>query len=413
MKTQSEGSAPEAPPLEDDTPTTPRILLAAAFLAYFGLIATNFDAPGNVAPVDVLLAMMIVYGFFHMVAHRSPARLTFQKALPFLWLILVGSLLGLLGIGLAPYALEQLVRDFLSILTFFALWEVLDRPRLVDVARLALMVAVPIALALMAVMQYDHRPQGMFANPNVAAHFIGLSTIFLAASSRSKAQAITWVIIGVLGLRFAASFGALSMYCAAGAVAVWQARKGLSRAGYYLALVGVILLAAASVSFVLSPSATIDTATGAFGGGEESVTFGADRFDRSRTGRFEKWEAGWESFLDMPLGVGPDGVVHTGVTDDLKELHNDWLAYLVERGIVGFVGLGGFWVVLFRSAQPGGVARIILIATLVTTFVREVSHYRHWWLILALAFAWDRFHDAAASRSPETDSAAELSRSAA
>ncbi len=409
MRTQPDEVAPhrsESDPVADVNPV-PRIVFVGAFLAYLGVVFTRFEAPGNVAPVDAILAVFLAYGFFHMLQHRSPVRRTLRRALPFLWLILIGSMLGLLGIGLAPYAIEQLARDFLSVLSFFAMWEVLDRPKLIDAARWGLVVAVPLALVSMAVVGYDHRPQGMFANPNVAAHFIGLSTIFLAMTSRSKAQVIFWVIVGVLGVRFAASFGALSMYCAAGAVVVWRTRRTLSRSGYYLALVGTIILAVASVSFVLSPSNTIDGATGAFGGGEDSVTFGADRFDRSRTGRIEKWQAGWENFVDTPLGIGPDGVVNTGVTADVKELHNDWLAYLVERGILGLVGLFGLWVVLWRDARPGGVARIIIVATLVTTVVREVSHYRHWWLILALAFAWDRFHqpqhspvDAAAASDP-------------
>ena len=77
---------------------------------------------------------------------------------------------------------------------------------------------------------------------------------------------------------------------------------------------------------------------------------------------------------------------HRGVP---LEIHNDALGYLVERGVLGLIGYIGFWVVVWKASRPGGLARMLIIGSLVQGMFRETFHYRHMWLIIALAFVMD------------------------
>jgi hypothetical protein len=65
------------------------------------------------------------------------------------------------------------------------------------------------------------------------------------------------------------------------------------------------------------------------------------------------------------------------------------LAYLVERSVVGLVGLVGFVIVLWRRMPRSGAARVLLGIVMVGSLVRETLNYRHVWIILAIALVVD------------------------
>jgi O-antigen ligase len=126
-------------------------------------------------------------------------------------------------------------------------------------------------------------------------------------------------------------------------------------------------------------------------------TVNPQRFERSRDGRLQLWSEGIDAWSESPLGVGPDGVKSRtiGVRGGAKEsggayeIHADALGYLVERGIIGLVGYFGLWITLWRSDSRRGIGRALITALLVAGLFRETMHYRHAWLLLAVAFALD------------------------
>ena len=101
---------------------------------------------------------------------------------------------------------------------------------------------------------------------------------------------------------------------------------------------------------------------------------------------------------DEPLiaGVGPENFRE--VDGRGNQLHNDLLAFLVERGLLGGFGLVmlgalAFWrsIALLRISGPFGeqvgLRSIVFLATMVSVLVEslthQVFHSRELWLVLA------------------------------
>ncbi len=125
------------------------------------------------------------------------------------------------------------------------------------------------------------------------------------------------------------------------------------------------------------------------------------RFDRSSGGRLSLWSRGIDALVEHNAflwGVGPENfrVVDAAQTDN--QLHNDTLAFLVERGLIGVLGLGLFAFIparraLFalRHAGRSPLARYelavflgFLAATVVESITHQLFRTRELWLALAV-----------------------------
>ena len=87
----------------------------------------------------------------------------------------------------------------------------------------------------------------------------------------------------------------------------------------------------------------------------------------------------------------------------MKEAHDDYLATLVERGVLGFVGLLlliGTIIIRASNIDPRQMSaefrRVVpstapligaLVAMAVSAFTHEVLHYRHFWTLLGILAA--------------------------
>jgi hypothetical protein len=126
------------------------------------------------------------------------------------------------------------------------------------------------------------------------------------------------------------------------------------------------------------------------------------RFEKSSGGRFSLWQRGIDALLEHNAffwGVGPENfrVVDAAETDN--QLHNDTLAFLVERGLIGVMGLALFAGIAMGRAisilQIAGKASkrarlelVVFLAVIVATMVESLTHQmfrtRELWLVLAI-----------------------------
>ncbi len=103
--------------------------------------------------------------------------------------------------------------------------------------------------------------------------------------------------------------------------------------------------------FLISPGG--DSISYGNGSWQINSSISSERLDKSQGSRFSIWTDAWNAFSKSPLGVGPDGVHQRQIAiinGHPLEIHNDALGYLVERGVLGFIGFIGFWVVIWRAA---------------------------------------------------------------
>jgi O-antigen ligase len=124
------------------------------------------------------------------------------------------------------------------------------------------------------------------------------------------------------------------------------------------------------------------------------------RADRSSEGRLALWQRGIGVLVDRRTflwGVGPENFREVDGMD--KQLHNDLLAFLVERGVLGGLGLAllagtalGKGVLLVRryvlSSRPPRLEMIIfpaaIVALVVVSMTHQIFHRREMWFLLAL-----------------------------
>jgi O-antigen ligase len=106
----------------------------------------------------------------------------------------------------------------------------------------------------------------------------------------------------------------------------------------------------------------------------------------------------------LGYGIGPAGFKEVGpevkglrLKPKKHALHNDWLSFLVERGVIGFLGMvlliGTITKMLFQTLRTESSKREslwitalfgMLIFTLSFSFTHEVLHFRHVWCLFVL-----------------------------
>lgn len=129
----------------------------------------------------------------------------------------------------------------------------------------------------------------------------------------------------------------------------------------------------------------------------ESIIVG--RAEKSSEGRFTLWERGLETLQEsetLVFGIGPENFRDVDVLE--KQLHNDLLAFSVERGVFGVLGLvllAGVAIsrsVLLlqigcKSPQQVGLSSVVFLGTFVAvlfvSLTHQVFHAREIWFVLA------------------------------
>jgi hypothetical protein len=120
------------------------------------------------------------------------------------------------------------------------------------------------------------------------------------------------------------------------------------------------------------------------------------RFPSSMMSRIVLIQNGWAVYRYYPFGIGPNT---SGLFN--SELHNDYIAFLFERGPFGFIGwLWLIWIgisTVWRTAQvqTRSVHRWQILALgaaflsmMVNAFSHEIFHFRQVWMLMAFLFAY-------------------------
>lgn len=329
---------------------------------------------------DLLIGATIVASLLHLVRGDWLARDVARQIQVPVFVIGIGALIGSLYAGVRPWIIGDLVRDLAIVLVFLAAVDILRRggPRAVRFCYVALGICILFAAVQLASSNGDElRASGTFPNPNVAANLLAMGLLCWAAAPFRVATKFVVGGIAVVGLLAAASFGSmLQLGIGFGYLAVThvdQARN-LIRGRRMLALVPILLMLL--VGFFAFTELR---------GGQDKSGFNQARFDRSGGLRVAVWVEAIGKVPDAPWGVGPGSVRGLDLNTLETELHSEPLAFLVERGVIGFFGLLLMWFAMVRLCPPGTQARAMVLAYIFGSFFRETSHYRHFWVFLALA----------------------------
>jgi O-antigen ligase len=240
-----------------------------------------------------------------------------------------------------------------------------------------------------------YRPSGLFVNANLAAFFQLSGFVPLVLASPSKR---TGMILGVLLLPtmlLTGSMGA-AVALAAGLTVAIIAVSLTGRLALVIKTVAqlavILLLLGGLLAFVVSQNARYQ---------EHFHRIFIGRSERSSEGRFDLWQRGFDAYIDHDVffwGVGPENFreVDAKMTDN--QLHNDFLAFSVERGLLGTLGLVLFatlavtraaYMVLISNRYPDRAQLAVvvflaaMIAAMVESLTHQVFHFRALWLVLA------------------------------
>lgn len=257
------------------------------------------------------------------------------------------------------------------------------------------------------------RSVGFFDGPNSLADYL-VASLFVALSLIGQVKARwVWASVIVLLVQLVATKSNGSMSAFLVGLFVWGVVLAFTRARSPLAVVSGFLLAAGIGGMALWLQAEWDL------GGKhirelQQQSFVA-RLERSTDGREQIWERLITRYGDAPLGIGPANsagqrlsVGHRERKNShiSKEAHNDYIAYLVERGPLGLLGLLGFTFAAFfmlrtgylrhadrswRAGAGGAMAAALaggLVASAIHSITMEKLHFRHYWLFLALVAAF-------------------------
>lgn len=400
--------APVAGAARSSTRVTAVWLCGVVALLPIGLL----PLPLNLTPVDLWIVVGLPVICLSLLAR--PWLPGGNYLLP-LWLILVASLVSTFTAPSPGGALLVVVKELFLFAWFLALIIVLSRVNETTwrlTINFWMWVAVGhglLILAQFAVPEFwrlfvdiagksqefsVYRPSGLSENANWAAYYQLLGFVPFVLSRPKAATATVAGSVLFCSMLATGSMAAILAFAASTLVAV----AALALAGRARALLDVSMRFLLAAGLLGSALILVVRADEGYRSRLESIVIG--RADRSSAGRIDLWLGGVEVLMERQVlawGIGPENFRH--VAPQAKQLHNDALAFAVERGIVGLLGLAAlFAVALLRSMVlvvrvarwPTRVspAHVVFVAALVAAFIEslthQVFHFRAMWLVLAL-----------------------------
>ena len=366
--------------------------------------------PFNVKPSDFALILLTLYGLLR--AGQTHQRLDFPLILP-IWTILLSSLFAtLVGLG-SPDSVIAIVQEIYIFTWFIVLTNVLKALSLSDLDRLmkiwsviACLVSVTTVMGMLRIgpsmfyrSSYEEvtadliRATGTFDNSNSAAVYISISLFMLLGTSWPlwlRSVLGMWLFVGMFGTgsngALFSTLGGLVLF-----VGVYLALQNRRDIKLLLAAIGIgVGIAAVALLILGLASPLLSGARFDMRSPLLSNTLG--RLSHAVSRRIDILTWAWKAYRRHLLGTGPN-VFGSG-------LHNDYAAFLFERGPVGFVAwLWMIGAVLLSALQAASQlankhqrSQVLLLgagflACAVNALSHEVSHMRQVWMLMAFLFA--------------------------
>jgi len=381
------------------------------------------SGPGNSALVDLFAVSYVVAALFGLLRSGRPLRWPAGAAFG---LILTASLIALVASANPSKGLLNLVIDLYLFALFLAICNDLSgRERALHtilkvwtVAALAwgtlliltFLQALPPALAKALLGQtFDDRLATTTGNPNLAASFMLVSYFVALSSPWPRRRVARFLVLGwiLFGMYVTGSNGALTGVVAGWAfLALGPYLRAARTREQLMAFVGVLLLLVTialgvTVAVVGVPRFGLADVS-AFAAHERDGAFADNlgRLDRGTRVRLQLWDSGFRgSGSRLAIGLGPGEAIDVVVNAKGRNqsLHNDLIAYLIERGVLGFVGILALYAALLRWGGRLLVARgrgpdtmrglgAGVAANLLMSMSHETMHFRHVWVLFALCW---------------------------
>jgi O-antigen ligase len=405
----------------------PNLWLLGGAVALLPLLLPR--GPAQTTPGDAVTLAYVVLALAGL--HRSGRSLQLPAQLGFL-LILAGSLIAtVMGLSLSDSLLSLLIEGYLFLLFVCIANDLRDDPNGLRVlltvwAVTALLWATAfIGLHLEMLPGWlrelffaepsggRQRLTGAASNPNLTGSYLMTSCLVLLGSPWPRRLAPRLLAAGWLlyALYLTGSNGALLGVAVGMAVLALAAGVRSSRTtGERHGLVGTGLVAGGLLLAVVVAAgmpriglSEVQSLADRGRGGVLRSNLG--RLDRSVSGRLAIWSDAWDAAGSrVVVGVGPGSAPRIPLAAGTlrRGLHNDYLAFLIERGVVGLLGLlvlsaallrwsarlltgrlpdgrGGWW-------PPAGLGAAV-VASLAMSVSHESFHFRHLWVLLGLAWA--------------------------
>jgi hypothetical protein len=397
-------------------PDGARLALVVTACAVAALPMLKPGGPGNIAPVDLLLGAALAACVWWARTGARAWRFPFAASMG---LFIAGGAIGAAAGPVPGNGVIALVQDVVLLLWCWAVVNVATTPERLRVllatwAYSAIAWATVLFLGLAAhvsalsgqVEREGSRTSLRFGDPNYAASYFVISIMVLWASGRPRnrvGRALAYLLLVAALASTGSNSGLIGLVVATSVAAVIGVH---ARGGTMAALAAAAFLAVGGVALT-SQIRLHDVQRAARGTGIAFLRDGIGRSEQSVTQRGEVLRASALLFrTGGPLGSGPASTkqrLSSELAPFVKEAHDDYMAALVERGIVGSLGLllllaaiGRRLPFLARSRLPDGYAAVVvrpnaLVGAVAGVFVamafNELLHVRHVWTLFALVAA--------------------------
>jgi O-antigen ligase/polysaccharide polymerase Wzy-like membrane protein len=409
---------PSADPAVDSPPRLPVVMTAAAVVV---LPVTVPRGPGNVGPADVLIVLAV--GAWLYAAATSGERLRFPYALGFGLLMLGGAIGGLAGP--APSAgVLALMQDMLLAAWACAVVNVCRTPYAASlILRTWAYSSIGWAIVLFAglaagvsaltgqIPTEGSRTALTFADPNVFANYLFISAMIVCATRRPRRRwqrAAAYVLLIAALVTTGSNSGLVSVAVGVGVAVV----LGVCRRASLVSAIATAACLTVALGGAVSLISLHSIQQRAYTSGYAVLRDGIGRGQASVNERSKVLSESLGLYADG--GAAGEGPVSTKPRLEAaqvpypKEAHDDYFAALLERGLIGAVGLAILIASLvtrtgslIRRAQPFGPAVLptpsalvgAVAGTMVTMTVYELLHVRHVWGLFATVAAcsiWGR-----------------------
>lgn len=402
---------PVAAPLPSRLSSMLKFLVVTYLVGMFVLSVEQFLAlPQNLTSGDFWNVLFLPICWWYLIRSRQAIRFPFALGM---WLILLGSFLATFFSSNPLASIIYITKEiylYVWFVTVTALFTSLEPGLMRRVLLVWTTVVVLHGVLLVAEFvspnfyrfvisvlgrignvdsRYIGRVAGFFENPVWAALFQLMGFVPLLVVGLRRELSLLLGMVLLLSILATASLGALSSLLGALVVALFVLLLIGGHLKFLVWLATVVIIMAGLFLLVLSQSPDVLASL------EHLIT---DRAAHTAQERLFLWGGGTEVLFSPQsiLGVGP-----SNYRDFLenKTLHNDFLEFGVERGVIGLLGialLGGealnsAVIILLNQiksrdkARPSGVVFLaMLFAVLLEANAHQIFHFRTVWLGLAV-----------------------------